>query len=198
MHWWYEATANWMETQVFPDLPDNLESAGAVFKSPDTCMLRYGGVNRVESGLHWYGMWVFNQMLAEEYGPEIIRDIWLRLADAVSMRRSMKYSLQRGTSFEDEMRRFALNVLLRDFANGQTITHCATAGSGRVDRGSGLQQMACSATRWTISGWTSAAPYTITLTSDDPGIEGMVVGVRGTSADVFDGGRRGHGRFRRV
>ncbi len=57
MRWFYEATSNWMETQVFPNLPDNLQSAGAVFKSPDTCMLRYGGVNRVESGLHWYGMW---------------------------------------------------------------------------------------------------------------------------------------------
>jgi hypothetical protein len=146
MRWFYEATSNWMETQVFPDLPDNLASAGAVFKSPDTCMLRYGGVNRVESGLHWYGMWVFNQMLSEEYGADVILDIWYRMADEAGFGPFDDAFAARGTSFTDEMRRFALAVLLRDFGNGGAYPvarlEAEMTGPGEMSPSNGVQRYA--------------------------------------------------------
>ncbi|NLF74646.1 MAG: hypothetical protein GX573_03040 [Chloroflexi bacterium] len=189
MSWWYEATANWMETQVFPDLRDNLESAGAVFKSPDTCMLRYGGVNRVESGLHWYGMWVFNQSLAEQYGPGIVRDIWLAMADGAGYAPFDDTLAAHGTTFEDEVRRLGLNVLLRRFAGGADFPIArlqeTVDGPGEWSPADGVQRYAMEY----IGLAPGAGRYTVTLSSDDPGVEGIVVGLRGAEADIFPPGR---------
>jgi hypothetical protein len=189
MEWWYESTANWMETQVFPDLPDNLESAGAVFKSPDTCMLRYGGVNRVESNLHWYGLWVFDQMLSEEYGPGIILDIWLRMGDSADYVAFDEAFAARGTTFEDQVRRFALAVLLRNFANGSVYPTARLQESvdapGEWSPADGVQRYAMDYIGLNLT----SGVYTVTLDSDDQGVEGIVVGMRGTSADVFPAGR---------
>lgn len=190
MRWWYEATANWMETQVFPHLPDNLESAGAVFKSPDTCMLRFGGVNRVESGLHWYGMWVFNQMLAEHFGPDIVLDIWYAIGDQAGYGPFDEVFAARGTTFEDEVRRFAIKVLLRDFQNGARYPVArlqeAVTGPGTWSPADGVQRYAMDYIGLDLG----AGTYTVTLESDDPGVEAMVVGVRGgTVADIYPAGR---------
>jgi hypothetical protein len=188
MSWWYEATANWMETQVFPNLPDNLISAGAVFKSPDTCMLRYGGVNRVEDGLHWYGMWVFNQSLAEQFGAGVIRDIWLAMADKTDYWPFDEVFVERGTTFEDEVRRFALNVLLRNFTNGTAYPtarlDAAVDAPGEWTPANGVGRYAMEYIGLNLNGL-----YTVTVTSDDPGIEGIVVGMRGTTADVYSSGK---------
>jgi hypothetical protein len=188
-HWWYEATANWMETQVFPHLPDNLESAGAVFKSPDTCMMRYGGVNRVESGLHWYGMWVFNQSLSEHFGAGMIRDIWLAMAQGYGYEPFDEAFAARGTTFEDEVRRLALNVLLRNFAEGYNYPtprlQDVIDAPGEWSPADGVQRFAMEYIGLNLSSGT----YTVTLASDDPGVEGIVVGIRGASADVFPPGR---------
>jgi hypothetical protein len=189
MHWWFEATANWMETQVFPNLPDNLESAGAVFKSPDTCMLRYGGVNRVESGLHWYGMWVFDQLLSEEYGPGIILNIWLRMGDSADYLPFDEAFAAQGTSFANEVRRFALAVLLRDFADGSAYPVArlqeAVDAPGEWSPADGVQRYAMDYIGLDITSGT----YTVTVDSEDAGIEEIVVGMRGSSADVFPAGR---------
>ena len=189
MRWWYEATANWAETQVFPHLRDNLESAGAVFKSPDTCMLRYGGVNRVESGLHWYGMWTFTQMLSETYGSDIVRDVWLRMADGAGYQPFDETLTARGTSFEDEVRRFALNVLLRNFNEGAAYPtprlQEAVETPGEWTPVDGVQRYAMDYIGLNLGSGT----YTVTVTSDDAGVEGIVVGVNATSADVFPAGR---------
>lgn len=188
MRWWYEATANWMETQVFPDIRDNLVSAEAVFKSPDTCMLRYGGVNRVENGLHWYGMWVFNQMLSETYGADIVRDIWFRMADTAGFGPFDDAFAERGTAFEDELRRFARAVLLRGFVGGSAYPVArlqeAVDGVGEWTPVDGVQRYAMD-----YIGLDLDTPYTVTLDSEDVGIEGIVIGVAGQSADVFAAGR---------
>ena len=188
MRWWYEATANWMETQVYPSIPDNLVSAGAVFKSPDTCMLRYGGVNRVESGLHWYGMWVFDQMLSETYGDGLVLEIWLRMADGAGFAPFDDAFAARGTTFEDEVQRFALNVLLRNFADGAAYPVArledAITGPGELSPADGVQRYAMDYIGLDIPG-----TVTVTLSSEDDGVQGIVVGMRGTTADIFPTGR---------
>ncbi|MBI5958049.1 MAG: hypothetical protein HY866_04900, partial [Chloroflexi bacterium] len=185
MHFWYESTANWMESQVFPHLPDNMESAGAVFKSPDTCMLRYGGVNRIESGLHWYGMWVFNQMLSEQYGGSLVLDIWYRMADGYGYAPFDDAFTAVGTTFDDEVRRLALSVLLRDFNDGGQFPTArlqeAVNAPGEWSPADGVQRYAMEYIGLEMGGGT----YTVTLSSDDPGVEAMLVGMRGEMADVY-------------
>jgi len=184
MRWWYESTANWVETQVYPDLPDNLDSAGAVFKSPDTCMLRYGGVNRVESGLHWYGMWVFNQFLSERYGAGLIRDVWLRMADGTGWQPFDDVLSARGTTLEAQVRAFALAVLLRDFSSGSDYPTArlqeAITAPGELAPTDGVQRLAMDYLGLELDG-----TYTIQVTSPDARVEGTVVGVNGTTAEVY-------------
>ncbi len=188
MRWWYEATANWMETQVYPDLPDNLNSAGAVFKSPDTCMLRYGGVNRVEDGLHWYGMWVFAQVLTETYGADMVVDIWHRMADTGGYGPFDDAFAARGTDFPAELRRFAWAVLLRDFAGGDDYPVArlqeAVSGPGVWNPVDGVQRYAMD-----YIGLDLDRMYTVTVSAEDAGVEGVVVGVRNGSADIFPAGQ---------
>ncbi|MBN1678662.1 MAG: hypothetical protein JW966_00125 [Anaerolineae bacterium] len=187
MRWFYESTANWMETQVFPNLPDNLESADAVFKSPDTCIMRYGGVNRVESGLHWYGMWVFNQMLSEQYGSSIIRDIWLAMGSGYGYEPFDSVFEKHGTSFEAEMERFALWVLLRHFRSGSDYPtprlQEAVNADGEWNPVDGVQRYAMDYIGLELSG-----THTITVSSDDDGVTGIVVGMRGSTANVYAAG----------
>lgn len=188
MRWFYEATANWMETQVFPGLPDNLASAEAVFSSPDTCMLRYGGVQRVESGLHWYGMWLFDQVLAEEYGARLILDIWYRMADSDGFAPFDDAFAARGTTFGEVLRQFALAVLLRDFRDGSmypiTRLEASITEPGTISPANGVQRYAME-----YIGLVLRDRVTVTLDSSDTGIEGIVVGVSGNRANIYPAGR---------
>jgi hypothetical protein len=152
-------------------------------------MLRYGGVNRVESGLHWYGMWVFDEMLSETYGPDLILDIWLRMADGAGYIPFDDALAARGTTFEAEVERLALDVLLRDFANGGRYPTARlqeeVSGPGEWTPADGVQRYAMDYIGLNLGSGT----YTVTLTSDDPGVQGIVVGLRGETADIYPTGR---------
>jgi len=66
--WLWEATASWMQDEVYDDINDAEEDLLAVFKSPDTCQLAYGGEERVEDENHWYGEWIFLRYISEKHG----------------------------------------------------------------------------------------------------------------------------------
>lgn len=189
MRWWYEATANWAETQVFPNLRDNLQSAGAVFKSPDTCIMRYGGVQRVESGLHWYGMWVFNQSLTEQFGSGIIRDIWMAIGNSADYGPFDATFASYGTTFQDEIRRLAINVLLRNFVDGSSYPTArlqeAVNTPGEWTPADGVQRYAMDYIGLDFERGT----YAVSTSAEDPGIESIVVGLKGQTADIYPPGR---------
>jgi hypothetical protein len=71
--WIMEATSTWMETQVFPDIKDNvqyLNGSGGFFANPDVSL-------DVEA--QWYNNWIFLEYLNENWGPDSVLNIWTYL-----------------------------------------------------------------------------------------------------------------------
>ncbi|WP_310529793.1 MXAN_6640 family putative metalloprotease [Nocardioides sp.] len=80
--WFMESTATWMEEQVADDDNDNRQ-----YLSSGQLGRRHVPLDHAASDLGIYGNWIFFQFLAQRYGVDAVRQIWL-LADAGPGRRN--------------------------------------------------------------------------------------------------------------
>ncbi len=102
-----ELTAMWMEEQVFPGLGDYRYYLGDFFSAPDIPLNAVSlTVPRIIK--HTYGASVFAFYLAERFGQGVIRRIWERMVDEPALEAIASICTQRGSSFEEELTRFAL------------------------------------------------------------------------------------------
>ena len=77
-YWLYEASAVWIEDEIYPEIGDAESYLDDYLNTPDICPLSVG-VN--EDDIHWYGGWIFLRYLSEHYGgPDTIRYLWEQLA----------------------------------------------------------------------------------------------------------------------
>lgn len=113
--WLWEATATWVETLVYPEVRDVPMYLTAAFKSTDTCLLAYGGDERQEDRLHWYSRWLFLRYLSEQYGPEIIREIWEQAVREDGYETLEAALAEYGTDLDTEIRGYEVALLLRAF-----------------------------------------------------------------------------------
>lgn len=113
--WLWEATATWVETVVYADITDVSYYLMASFKSTDTCLLAYGGDERVEDRLHWYSRWLFLRYLSEHYGNDLIRQIWERAALRDGYEAIEAALLASNTNLDAEIRGYEIALLLRAF-----------------------------------------------------------------------------------
>ena len=75
--WLMEATATWMEDQVFDDVNDNYNYVQAGPIAFPEAPLDSTAIDRShELGLYQYGAFVFFKFLSEGLGPEIVREIF--------------------------------------------------------------------------------------------------------------------------
>lgn len=76
--WLYEATAVWMEDEVYPEIGDARSYLTDYMDAPDICPLSVG---RDDQDVRWYSGWILLRYLAEQSGgPETIRQLWQHLA----------------------------------------------------------------------------------------------------------------------
>ncbi len=68
--WFAEATATWMEDQVYNDIDDYLRYVGRWVRRPETPL--------TSNSIKAYGSAVWNQWLARRYGNSLIRKAWAR------------------------------------------------------------------------------------------------------------------------
>ncbi len=76
--WWHEATAVWMESQVFPGDPNTPAFLFGFALLPEIPLnsFKYPGSGATEE-FHQYGAFVWPTHLAEQHGPDIIYDSWM-------------------------------------------------------------------------------------------------------------------------
>ncbi|SVE00761.1 uncharacterized protein METZ01_LOCUS453615, partial [marine metagenome] len=92
--WLMEATAAWIEDEIYDDVNDNYQYLGNWFKEPhialnynhhddDGSAIDYGGnIGIQENESHWYGSWIFFRYISEHMVPsngngyETIRNIF--------------------------------------------------------------------------------------------------------------------------
>ena len=69
--WLMEATATWMEDEVYDSINDGLQYLDDYFDNPDVAM------PSETPGLHWYGDWIFPRYISEHHGGQsTVRSIW--------------------------------------------------------------------------------------------------------------------------
>ncbi len=187
-NWLWEATASWMESEVYPQVVDNLSYLSAVFKSPDTCLVGPGG-DRAENNLHWYGMWVFLQALDQTYGHEAVRALWEQ-AITLDGYAAVDAALARyGDTLEAAVRRYAVRNLLRDYEREQAYPVLRLEGAIRAPGVwtplDGVQSFGTDYVELILPAYSSVG---ITVSGAD--LDARVIGVAGNRAEEFalDGG----------
>ncbi|MBU1662339.1 MAG: hypothetical protein KKD28_12805, partial [Chloroflexi bacterium] len=180
--WLWEATATWVQSQVYPHIHDADEELVSVFKSPDTCQLAYGGETRVEDENHWYGLWIFMQYISENYGPETVRATWEH-ARELDNYAPLEVALgDAGTSLDEAFRGFSIALLTRDFERGGEYPTLRLEGITTPEAlftpNDGVGQMAADYIQIQAD-----VPVTVRLEAES--LHGMLVGLRDGSASLF-------------
>jgi hypothetical protein len=174
-HWLYEATATWMETQVYPETIDNSLYLYDIYSEPDICRVAEQG---------WYGSWLFLQLISERFGPDSIRQIWeesRQLEGFDSMDRVMNVY---GSSLVQESRDFAIANILHAYQNGANYPSPAFEGdiaTGIYSPPDGVMSLGADYIQLIGSG-----SVDVTLNPIETGsLSGEVVAIRGNEAAVI-------------
>jgi len=98
--WFMEITSTWMEEVVFDPVDDNYNYLPAFFTEPHTPL--------TNTGIHMYSSFIWNQYLAQNFGPDLIRQAWqenISFAAAQALDRVLQ---NRSSNLGKEFSRFAL------------------------------------------------------------------------------------------
>jgi hypothetical protein len=189
-YWLYEATATWMETQVFPEDEEATPYVGDLFATPDLCIGADPADERFSTRI--YAEWLLIESLVQDYGTEVVGQLW----DLISVHEGMEnfYVLAEdlGTTPQRIMQRFAIRNLLRDYAMAGNFTsrvrvEALVDGIGQITpRQSGVQQLGVDYILITQPG-----VYQLEITQ--PNLTMTAVGVRTKTgeAHIYDLGKRG-------
>jgi hypothetical protein len=123
--WWLETTATYMEDEVYPDANRNYQYLPFWFEWSDTY-----GLESTE-GLHEYGNFIFAKRLSEDFGDEIIKEIWEEMISTNGLVAIENVLVSKNSSLVDEFSKFVTaNFFLeemyvdgtdyRDFLTGRT------------------------------------------------------------------------------
>lgn len=109
--WWQEASAVWMENEVFDDINDYLFSISNFFKYPWLSLETYT-VNSGDIGyMHPYASCVWPMFLGQKYDKDVIRQIWQGCGevDGYNVLPATAAALGNfGTTFDDAFQEFTV------------------------------------------------------------------------------------------
>jgi hypothetical protein len=180
-YWLYEATATWMEDEVYPDVDDGVYYLDSVFKSPDVCLVAEYARG---DDLHWYGEWLLLRLISERYGPDIIRVVWENMR-RMSGFESLDAALALyDSSLEAETRDYAVANLLRAYEEGYlypTVLVEGTLEDGSYVPENGVQSLGADYIQ--LAG---SQPLAVSLDSAEVPVTVRAVGVRDGEAVVVE------------
>ncbi len=100
--WWMETTATYMEDEVYPVVNDNYTYLDNWFEFSDT----YGLTTF--NGSHEYGNFIWAKRLSEDFGDDIIYDIWVEDQTADGLTAIDNVLQTRGSDLVDEFNSFGV------------------------------------------------------------------------------------------
>ncbi len=178
--WLYEATATWMEDEVYPDANDSIYYIDSLYKNPDVCLP--AEIARGDD-LHWYGSWLFLRYLSDKYGSQFVLQIWENMRQFSGFRALDAALATYGTSLEAEFRDFAVANLLRSYADGAsypTVRVEGETGKGTFKPTDGVQALGADYIHVKADG-----PLNITLDTQTSGMRLSVVGIHAGQASII-------------
>ncbi len=187
MNWYYEATASWMETQVYPLDEAASPYISTRFEYTDVCI----GAN-TEDSLLVYADWMAIDTLAREYGPESVQLMWDYVANVEGMAALFGLLEELGTTPQAFIEQYAIRNLLLDYDQAprfarQVYLENIISSTGNWTFGfSGVQQLAVDYVQLDLRG-------AYRFTSNQPNISLVVVGVdtNNDTADIYEVGPDG-------
>ncbi len=180
IHFWlYEATATWMEDEIYTEVNDGVYYLDSVFKNPDICL-----VAEVARGddLHWYGTWLLLRHMTERYGQDVVRVVWEQMRQLNGFRAIDAALASFGSTLEAETQSFAVANLLRAYTEGSLYPTVRI--EGEIDVGTytpvnGVQSLGVDYLHFAGSGLIS-----VTLAAAEGPLGIHAVGIRGNEADL--------------
>lgn len=174
--WLYEGSATWAEAQSFDEPEFALNYAPYTLKNPDYCLPDNAG--REQSGLRWYGSWLFFQHLTDEYGRDFMRDLWVAMGTSTGEQALRTTLSDYATTLPDETFAFAVKNVLRAYEAGEalpTVRLEAETGIGRFTPSDGVQPLGVDYIRLTtdeeiavsIAFFEEDAPFELSLITID-------------------------------
>jgi len=107
--WWMETTSVYMEDEVYPSVNDNYQYLPYWFEYCDIYGLK------TFDGIHEYGNFIFAKRLSEDFGDEIIKEIWEECKNSDGISAITNVLNANGTNIVDEFKNFAkANFFLED------------------------------------------------------------------------------------
>lgn len=171
LEWLWEATATWIQDEVYDEVNDADELIAEVVGSPSTCQFNADP----------YAMWIFLRHISENYGHNTVRNMWEQAVDLEGYDVVEAALNQAGTTLDDVIRDFAVSILTRDFEEGVNYPTVRLEGtlSDSFSPNAGVEQVGYDFLQINVSGIN-------TISLDNSSLDGRVVGINGSQADVFD------------
>jgi hypothetical protein len=173
--WLYEATATWMEAEVYPDITDSQSYLPDILDHPEVCRAAKAG---------WYGSWLFMQHISEQYGAQTVRTIWEHSGQVDGDQAIDQTLTPLHSSLVAESQDFAIANLLRAYRDGGSYPTVRLGGEldgpGTFTPISGVQSLGATYVQLVGRG-----PATVSFAGTKT-LTARVVGVRAGQADVFD------------
>ena len=180
--WYYEATASWMESAVYPLHESNLESAVTALNYPEICF----GSSDVREGIGLdYGTWLFMQSLVDQYDETIIRQLWESIEIHEGFDGLIQMLATYNQSLQEIVLRYHAQRLVRDITYmdqlDTTVKISQEINENGVyqSAGEGVQELGVNYIHFDAP----VDTYRITIDSDQ--LDLYAVGIQDDEADVF-------------
>ena len=182
-NWYYESTASWMETVVYPQQELANIYIDDVFRYPEACLGGDGEADLSGNGL--YGHWLMMDYMERTLGQGAVRTLWEQISTGENWEPFENTLAAYSTTVPEFVSGYYVNNLVRDYAlvdafDTSTVwleDTISQTGDFRTPN-SGVQELAANYVRLTLQG-----EYRITTDSTDLLL--FMVGIEGDSGFVY-------------
>ncbi|MBN1220167.1 MAG: hypothetical protein JXM69_14665 [Anaerolineae bacterium] len=140
--WLYEASAVWVEDEVYPHIGDARSYLLDYMAAPDLCPLSVG---RDDQDVRWYGGWILLRYIAEHHGgAQTIQRLWEQMAVQDGLPALEATLAEQGTTLTEVLVNFAIANLTKSncptntpycYSHGNDYLRPYVEGTVRVDAG---------------------------------------------------------------
>lgn len=196
-NWFYEATSSYMETVTLPGVEEATPYVRDVFTYPEVCLGAEASADPTGGGL-MYGHWLFMEALVDDFGPQVLLDLWANIGSMEGWR-SLEAALNTysanvsDTVLRYHVRNLALDYLLAaDFGATVWIEAVIDAPGAWTYSGQGVQELAANYFELALT----PDQYTLRLldgadSTRSAGLALWAVGIKGQEAAAYPLGRGG-------
>ncbi len=190
--WYYEATSVWVQTLANKVNPDVVDVSEYNFEYPALCF----GTATLDPyyGQMQYGDWLFIQSLADEYGNQIVRELWEAIVSGEGFEGLETTLAAYGDTIPDALARYRIQNLIRGYEVAEDFT--ATVLLANTIRYAGRWTVADGGVQELGAGYfdlrVPLGTYRTSLFGDNGSLELWAVGVVGQEASVIRLGRGGN------